>query len=351
VASNRLKRTMRGVLAATALVAVIGVTPSLADPAPSSSSTPPPPTMPTGTPEQVYQQLAQQASDVNNQLEDAQAAQAAAQTTLNNANADLAKAQQALQAAENTEAGLRGQVDQLTDAQYEGARFGQLSALLTGNSAKDYLDKATLLQDMAEDSSKTLDGMQAATDAATAAQARATKDQQTAQDATNKANSLVSTIQAQKDALVPLVAKAQAALTHVSKSAQDAANSSLDPGSFIAPAGAAGVAIQAAEAEIGKPYSWGAAGPSAFDCSGLMLWAWGKAGVTLPHSSSAQSTMGTYVSLSALQPGDLIFFGSPVHHVGMYVGNGDMIDAPDTGQTVKIQPIFSGARFGRRLAG
>ncbi|HEY4459823.1 MAG TPA: NlpC/P60 family protein [Pseudonocardiaceae bacterium] len=351
MASNRLKRTMRGVLAATALVAVIGVTPSLADPAPPSSSTPPPPTMPTGTPEQVYQQLAQQASDVNNKLEDAQAAQQQAQTTLNNANADLTKAQQALQAAENTEAGLQGQVDQLTDAQYEGARFGQLSALLTGSSAKDYLDKATLLQDMAEDSSKTLDGMQAATDAATAAQQRATKDQQTAQDATNKANSLVSTIQQQKDALTPLVAKAQAALTHVSKSAQNAANSSLDPGSFIAPAGAAGVAIQAAEGEIGVPYSWGGASPSGFDCSGLMLWAWAKAGISLPHSSSAQSTMGVYVPLSQLQPGDLIFFGSPIHHVGMYVGNGDMIDAPDTGSTVKIQPIFSGARFGRRLAG
>jgi cell wall-associated NlpC family hydrolase len=342
---------MRGALAAAAVVAVIGATPSLADPAPPSSTNPPALTMPTGTPEQVYQQLAQQASDVNNKLEDAQAAQSAAQTTLNNANGDLTKAQQALQTAENTEAGLRGQVDQLTEAQYEGARFGQLSALLTGNSAKDYLDKATLLEDMAEDSSTTLNGMQAATDAATTAQTRATKDQQTAQDATNKANSLVSTIQQQKDALAPLVQKAQAALTHVSKSAQNAANSSLSAGDFIAPAGAAGIAIKAAEGEIGVPYSWGGASPSGFDCSGLMLWSWAKAGISLPHSSSSQSTMGVYVPLSQLQPGDLIFFGSPIHHVGMYVGNGDMIDAPDTGSTVKIQPIFSGARFGRRLAG
>jgi cell wall-associated NlpC family hydrolase len=307
--------------------------------------------MPTGSPLEVYQQLSQQAETLDQQLLNAQDQQKTAQNTLNGANADLTKAQQAVQAAENTEAGLRGQVDQLTEAQYEGARFGQLSALLTGNSAKDYLDKASLLEDMAEDSSTTLNGMQAATDAATAAQTRATKDQQTAQDATNKANSLVSTIQQQKDALAPLVQQAQSALHKVSQSAQNAANSSLDAGSFIAPAGAAGVAIRAAEGEIGIPYSWGGASPSGFDCSGLMLWSWAKAGVSLPHSSASQSTMGSYVSLSDLQPGDLIFFGNPVHHVGMYVGNGDMIDAPDTGSTVKIQPIFSGARFGRRLAG
>jgi cell wall-associated NlpC family hydrolase len=340
---------MRGALAATAVVAVIGATPSLADPAPPS--TPAAPTMPSGTPLQQYQQLAQQASDLNNQLQAAQVQQQNDQNTLNQSNADLTKAQQAEQAAVATESGLRGEVDQLTEAQYEGARFGQLSALLTGSSAKDYLDKASLLQDMAEDSSSTLGTMQSATDAATTAQQRATKDQKTAQDATNSANALVAQIQQEQSALQPLIQQAQAAEGKVSKSALDGANSSLDANDFIAPSGAAGVAIQAAEAEIGKPYAWGKAGPGSFDCSGLMLWAWAKAGIALPHSSQAQSSMGVYVPLSQLQAGDLIFFGSPIHHVGMYVGNGDMVDAPDTGSDVKIQPIFSGAVFGRRLAG
>ncbi|HEY4018565.1 MAG TPA: NlpC/P60 family protein [Pseudonocardiaceae bacterium] len=346
MASNRLKRTMRGALAATAVVAVIGATPSMAAPA-----APPAPTMPTGTPLQQYQQLAQQASDLNNQLQSAQVQQQNDQNTLNQANADFTKAQQAAQSAAATESGLRGQVDQLTEAQYEGARFGQLSALLTGSSAKDYLDRATLLQDMAETSSTTLNTMQAATDAATVAQARAAKDQKTAQNATNSANALVAQITQEKNALAPLVQQAQNAMSKVSKSVLATANSSLSAGNFIAPPGAAGVAIQAAEAEIGVPYVWGGASPSGFDCSGLMLWAWAKAGISLPHSSEAQSTMGVEVPLSQLQPGDLIFFGSPIHHVGMYVGNGDMINAPDTGQTVKIEPIFGGARFGRRLSG
>ncbi|HEX3785162.1 MAG TPA: C40 family peptidase, partial [Pseudonocardiaceae bacterium] len=243
-----------------------------------------------------------------------------------------------------------GQVDQLTEAQYEGARFGQLSALLTGSSAQDYLSKATMLQEMAEESSTTLNKMRAATNAATAAQQRAQKDQQTAQNATNVANSLVTQIQQQVAALAPLKAKAEKAANLLPAGALK--GSSIDVGQFILPAGAAGAAIQAAEQEIGKPYVWGDAGPNGFDCSGLMLWAWRAAGISLPHSSQAQSGMGMLISNRAdLQPGDLLFFGSPVHHVGMYVGNGDMIDAPDTGQDVQIQPIFGGYDYGRRLSG
>ncbi len=349
VASHRLKRTMRGALAATAVVAVIGVTPSMALADPPPSTTPSTPATPTGTPLQQYEQLSQQASDLNNQLQAAQAKQTAAQNQLNQANADLTQAQQAESAAVRQESGLRGQVDQLTEAQYEGARFGQLAALLTGSSAQDYLDKATLLQEMAEDSSTALNSLQAATDAATAAQQRAQKDQQTAQNATNLANSLVTQIQQQQAALQPVVKQAENAAHQLPAAAL---KGTIDPGQFIVPAGAAGIAIQAAEAEIGKPYVWGDAGPGGFDCSGLMLWSWAKAGVSLPHSSQAQSGMGELISNRAdLEPGDLVFFGSPVHHVGMYVGNGDMVDAPDTGQDVQIQPIFSGYDYGRRLSG
>jgi cell wall-associated NlpC family hydrolase len=336
---------MRGALAATAIVAVIGATPSMADPAPST--TPTTPTMPTGSPLEVYQQLSQQAETLDQQLLNAQDQQKTAQNTLNGANADLAKAQQAVQAAENTEAGLRGQVDQLTEAQYEGARFGQLSALLTGNSAKDYLDKASLLEDMAVDSSTTLSGMQAATDAATAAQQRAAKDQQTAQDATNTANQLVSQIEAAKAALTPLIQKAQQAELAVDPSLL---KNHIDPSQFIIPAGAAGVAIRAAEGFLGTRYVYGGTTPSGFDCSGLMQYVWREAGVNLPRTAAEQQQVGTMVSGEGnLEPGDLVFFGSPAYHVGMYVGNGDMIDAPRTGENVQIQPIFSGFSYGRRI--
>jgi cell wall-associated NlpC family hydrolase len=114
--------------------------------------------------------------------------------------------------------------------------------------------------------------------------------------------------------------------------------------------GAAQTAVRTALAQVGDPYVWGAAGPDAFDCSGLMQYAYSAAGISLPHSSGMQSQMGTPVSASALQPGDLLFFYSPVSHVGMYIGNGQMVHASTSGSPVKVAPIqymmsnFSGAR-------
>jgi peptidoglycan DL-endopeptidase CwlO len=100
--------------------------------------------------------------------------------------------------------------------------------------------------------------------------------------------------------------------------------------------GVGAAALSAAMTKLGKPYSWGAVGPNAFDCSGLMLWAFQQAGVTLPRTSAAQSTFGTAVSKADLRPGDLVFFYSPVSHVGMYVGDGKIINATQSGDPVKI---------------
>jgi cell wall-associated NlpC family hydrolase len=84
---------------------------------------------------------------------------------------------------------------------------------------------------------------------------------------------------------------------------------------------------------------YGAAGPSAYDCSGLTMAAWGSAGVSLPHSSSAQMGYGTPVSVSALQPGDLVFYYSPVSHVAMYIGNGMIVHAANPSQGVRTDPV------------
>ena len=106
-------------------------------------------------------------------------------------------------------------------------------------------------------------------------------------------------------------------------------------------------------AQLGDPYVWAAAGPDAFDCSGLMQYAYAAAGISLPHSSSMQSTMGVPVSRSELQPGDLIFFYSPVSHVGMYIGNGQMVHASTSGSPVKIAPVdyMPSYHSARRIAG
>ena len=113
-----------------------------------------------------------------------------------------------------------------------------------------------------------------------------------------------------------------------------------------APTAAASQAVHVALAQIGKPYRWAAAGPGAFDCSGLTMYAWGKAGVALPHSASEQYAAVQHVDLAGVAPGDLVFFGSPIHHVGLYIGAGLMVAAPSTGREVQVQPIDRGAYAG-----
>lgn len=103
--------------------------------------------------------------------------------------------------------------------------------------------------------------------------------------------------------------------------------------------GGASTAVATAAAQIGKPYEWAAEGPDSFDCSGLTMYAWAKAGVSLPHSSGAQYASLPHVARSQLQPGDLVFFGSPIHHVGIYEGGGVMINAPETGENVRRDSI------------
>jgi peptidoglycan DL-endopeptidase CwlO len=108
-------------------------------------------------------------------------------------------------------------------------------------------------------------------------------------------------------------------------------------------------AVRAAESQIGVPYQWGAEDPGhGFDCSGLTQWSWGQAGVSIPRTADAQMQAVARVPLSAMEPGDLVFWGSGgyAQHVAIYVGNGDVVDAPSSGQDVQIQPIWSDGLLG-----
>ncbi len=97
--------------------------------------------------------------------------------------------------------------------------------------------------------------------------------------------------------------------------------------------------VAIAKRYLGAPYRWGASGPNSFDCSGFTMFVYRQVGVSLPHSSRAQYGVGQKVSRSDLKPGDLVFFGSPIHHVGIYVGGGSYIHSPRTGDVVKISSV------------
>ena len=106
------------------------------------------------------------------------------------------------------------------------------------------------------------------------------------------------------------------------------------------PARGAEAAVAEARRQLGKPYEWGSPGPDSFDCSGLTSWAWRAGGRSLPHSSVAQFGATRRVELEDIQPGDLLFFGSPIHHVAIYAGNGTMIEASETGTPVRTASIY-----------
>jgi peptidoglycan DL-endopeptidase CwlO len=111
--------------------------------------------------------------------------------------------------------------------------------------------------------------------------------------------------------------------------------------SDVPASGRAAAAVKYALAQVGKSYVYGAAGPNAFDCSGLTMMAWAQAGVGLPHSSSAQYGTGAHIAEGDLQPGDLVFYYSPISHVGMYIGNGMIVNAENPSVGVKVTGLHS----------
>ena len=290
-----------------------------------------------------------------NQARDALATQQAAADA---ATATLGQAQAALTAAQ-------AQVRGIARSAFTGHGMSSLAALMTSASATEFVDRVSTIDMVAGHQTQVLDAAGAANQTAAQAQTAAAK-------AAADAQATYDRVAAQQRDLQGQIATYQADFSRLSaqeqRAAVDLASSHTDnrasradrPADTAAPSGpivasssAAQAAVDTAMAQRGKPYVWAAAGPGSFDCSGLVQYAFRAAGVGLPHSSAAQAGMGQAVSRSQLQPGDLVFFYSPISHVGIYIGNGQMVHAPTSGDVVKVASIDAvGAITAiRRIAG
>jgi peptidoglycan DL-endopeptidase CwlO len=253
----------------------------------------------------------------------------------------------------------RRQVRGIARSAYTGARMSNVQALLTSDSAEDFVQRVSTMSMIASRQNAVLSeaGTAAETAVSTGAAAReAAADAQAAYDALaaqqQQLESQIREYQAEFDALS---AREQQAIVDMDAGRASRADRS-DPttsGPVVASSQAAQIAVDTALAQVGKPYVWGAAGPDSFDCSGLVLFAYQAAGISLPHSSALQATMGQPVTRAQLQPGDLIAFYSPVSHIGIYTGNGQMVHAPTSGDVVKVASIdeVGGITAMRRIAG
>ncbi|WP_216208381.1 C40 family peptidase [Amycolatopsis aidingensis] len=348
--SHPVKRVVSGALAASAVIAAVSFVqaPATATPVPAPQN---PPISQSDALEQ-YRELAAKAEKLNEDYLKAKDDLAARQAELDKANGDLTAAEQAKSAAAADEETYRTEVDKFAGASFtSGSQMNKLSALLTGDSTRDFLDRSAALDVLAADRNAALKNLSAAVQQAGAAERKAAEAQARAKKAKEEAEKLAADIKTRKEALDKKVQelKEQAGLLSASDRAAQQDTGGAAP-NVKAPGPAAQTAVDAALSKRGSAYVWGAEGPSTFDCSGLTSWAYQQAGISIPRSSRAQSAFGTPVSRSQLQPGDLVFFYSPVSHVGIYLGNGKMVHAPTSGDVVKVSPLQDNYNSARRVA-
>ncbi|MDA3644068.1 NlpC/P60 family protein [Saccharopolyspora indica] len=346
MASHRLKQSMKAALAASTIAITTGL---IAVPAGAQPS----------DPVEEYQQLGAEAAKAEEDLSDAHMALEAKRSELNRAKDAVLQAKQVEDEARREQAELQGEVDHLTGSAYRGARTDEFTAALSSATPDEFLDRATMLGVVAFDNKQVLDKFSEAARQAQEARERAQEAEGQAQRATDDAARLVGEVQKRKEDLDGRISEVRTALNGLDGSDRQRLQGPVDTGSYLGPPGAANTALQAALAKRGSEYEWGSKGPTEFDCSGLTQWAYKQAGIKIPPSSRTQWTAGKPVSKDQLQPGDLVFYddgtGDPskIHHVGMYVGNGKMVDAPTEGQLVDVRSIKGDGHYigARRIVG
>jgi cell wall-associated NlpC family hydrolase len=229
-------------------------------------------------------------------------------------------------------------IAQLAAANYIDAGLDPTMQALTTGNAQQFLSQASTITELDQASGEKVSTLTAVEDQDQ--RARQTADQQLA-----TVRTLETQLSAKKQAI-------DTAIDRVNSAAMQQAMSIFTqtgqyPDISIPTANTVGAqALTAALSRRGDPYVWGAAGPGEFDCSGLVVWAFAQEGISLPHFTGDLWNSGVHIPRADLEPGDLVFFFADISHVGIYLGDGLMVDAPDFGEAVQVQPVFWSAYVG-----
>jgi cell wall-associated NlpC family hydrolase len=301
--------------------------------------------------------------DLNNKLaaqQEAEAKHTADQAAVDKASSELATFQAA--------------VDKFAAAQYMGGRTNGMDAMLTADSPQRLIDQLSVQRVMASEMSAQMNSYRSVRDEAAKAQEASAKSAAEAKTAAEQAAAVraglqskqsqlqvqIAVVKSQFQALTPGQREALAAVPPPPPLPEAAPPAPEDPAIVAAPpegippgdvappdgatlpgeaTGEGTLAVQAALTRIGSPYVWGGSGPNQFDCSGLVMWAFQQAGISLPHSSQALARGGQAVDMSQMQPGDVVTYYSDASHTGIYIGDGMMVHASTYGTPVRVAPV------------
>ncbi|MGH3658272.1 MAG: NlpC/P60 family protein [Micromonosporaceae bacterium] len=323
-AGRRLPRRIGSVFAALAAFTVIlPVSAGMADPEPSTSEL-------RRKVQHLHEQLEIQTEQFNGLRVKYQQAKSAAKVAAENSRRNDGELNTA-----------RQRLARVASASYKTGGLDPTVALASTDDPQAFLDQAAVLNHMAAQGSAQVNQYRTAKLAAERAR-------RVADERAGEAKKLVDGMKAKKAKIERTLSKNEdklnsRILTQVSRT------SSLGKGFRVFGTGKAVAATNLALSKIGSPYVWGAEGPGTFDCSGLSMWAYKQVGINLPHYTGAQWTAGTRVSEPRV--GDLVFFYSDLHHMGIVIGNGKMVHAPHTGDVVRIadytnRPVAGFVRVG-----
>jgi len=225
----------------------------------------------------------------------------------------------------------RQAVAQLAAANYMSAGLDPTMQALTAGNPGQFLSQASAITEMDQSSGDTVSTLRAEEN-------QAVRDRQTADQQVAAVNALEAQMNAKRKTIDGKIDQVNSAAMRQAMTVFN--QTGQYPNVTIPTANTVGAqALEAALSRRGDPYVWGAAGPGDFDCSGLVVWAFSQLGIALPHYTGSLWNSGVHVARNDLEPGDLVFFYADISHVGIYIGDGLMVDAPDFGQDVEVQAV------------
>ncbi len=283
-----------------------------------------------GTPKSLQATVAE-ANTLSNQIDVLGQQYDALRIQLTEARAEEAVAKETAQRDQTALGAGQVQVGQIASESYMMGGLNPTVELLQTANPQQFLNSESIMLQLEYQQGGTMSLLQSAEDAADRAKQTAAQEQAQAATLSAEMSKKVGEIQSKEDVLNSSAFSQALAIFDQTGSYPNIQVSGDTIGEQ---------ALRFALTRIGDPYVWGGAGPDDFDCSGLVMWAYAQVGISLVHFTGAQWNEGEHISRSQLEPGDLVFFFQDISHVGLYIGNGMMVDAPTFGQDVQIQPVM-----------